>query len=315
MSGTLHYELKKAPPELFEHGRWTVLTFLILHGNIRNRCWPSMRYLSERLGMSLPYVTKAKQWLIEHGAMELVSYSQRVGKEREEPKRQHIYQLTGILHFGQMIIHYLYINDSQTDTDDDQRHESSNDQPGESSTGLMINVVDDQRNDALSIPSIESSKPITDTSIEVSGADALPDIQPTVSDIQPETTPSEKSIEIPPPVLQSPPMPPPPLPHVAIVQAYHNALPERVRPPGKPNIGRNAAVAKELSDDGITPDQVKRFVSETYASYTEWARGAPNRPTLMTLEHVKQFIKAWLEKSAPAPKPPNGRPPLPMLVR
>jgi hypothetical protein len=107
---TLHWGLKDAPSDLYEGARWDLLTQFILHANERNRCWPSMETLAKRLGKSTETLTKAKQWLIEHGAIALVPFSQRSDEqERSQPRRQHIYQLTGVMTFEGKTIQYLYI--------------------------------------------------------------------------------------------------------------------------------------------------------------------------------------------------------------
>jgi hypothetical protein len=154
MVATLDYHLKEAPPELFDGIRWTLLTFFILHANERNRCWPSMRGLAVKLGRSLPYLTEAKQWLIEHGAIRLVPYKERVGeKEKTVSKRQHMYELSGTVKFGDKVFPYLHLPDKHGD----DACETSMDQPGLTSTPLNINPVDDQRGSPLSISSKDNS--------------------------------------------------------------------------------------------------------------------------------------------------------------
>ncbi len=99
--------------------------------------------------------------------------------------------------------------------------------------------------------------------------------------------------------------PPPekaPQPHVAIIEAYHKALPEDVRPPGEPNIARNARAARDLRTGGFTPEQVTAFVQETYPKYRLWAR-RNDAPECMTLEHVRQNINAWLNRNKPLEPP------------
>jgi len=95
---TLSYELKGCMPMLCKDARWNVLTVLILHANIRNRCYVSMETLAEMAASTnLTKATRAKKWLEQHGAFELVPYNKRVDEEKDLPKRQHVYQLTGQL--------------------------------------------------------------------------------------------------------------------------------------------------------------------------------------------------------------------------
>lgn len=84
-------------------------------------------------------------------------------------------------------------------------------------------------------------------------------------------------------------------PHIAIIDAYYAALPADVRPPGDPVYERHARAACDLRDAGITPQQVADYVKETYSTYRAWAVKF-GRPALMSLEHIKTYIKAWLAK-------------------
>lgn len=98
MSTTLSHHLKGCMPTLCRDSRWNVLTVLILHTNIRNRCYVGMDTIAEMAtNGNLTKATRAKKWLELHGAFELVAYDKRVAEERNLPKRQHLYQLTGTL--------------------------------------------------------------------------------------------------------------------------------------------------------------------------------------------------------------------------
>jgi helix-turn-helix protein len=110
MVATLNYELKNAPVGLWESSRWTVLTMLILHANIRNRCWTSIDYLASKLGKSTATVESALKWLRKVGALEVVPFKERVGSEKQLPNRQHVYQLTGKLSDGENSTSYLYVS-------------------------------------------------------------------------------------------------------------------------------------------------------------------------------------------------------------
>lgn len=109
MVATLNFDLKDAPPELWEGSHWAVLTMLVLHANVRNRCWPSIDFLVDKLGKSTSTVIAAIKWLRRHGAVTLVPKAERVDREKTLPARQYVYQLTGKLTFGERTICYLYM--------------------------------------------------------------------------------------------------------------------------------------------------------------------------------------------------------------
>lgn len=124
MSTTLDFQLREALPHLSKNARLNVLVALILHANIRNRCYPSLDLLCVETGFGLEAVNKAKSWLIECGAIERVPYGQRVGKEKKLPPRQNVYQLTGVIKIDGKSHAYLYdessripsVNPSDTET-------------------------------------------------------------------------------------------------------------------------------------------------------------------------------------------------------
>lgn len=110
MPPTLDYNMKGCMDELTKDCRWNVLTVLILHANIRNRCWVGMDTIA-RMATSgnLRRATKAKKWLQSQGAFTLVPYNKRVGDdELALAPRQHVYQLTGNLTIGGVVYPYLY---------------------------------------------------------------------------------------------------------------------------------------------------------------------------------------------------------------
>ena len=93
---SLNWKIRDGLNLLRDNGRLNLLIALMCHSNARNRCWPSMRLLVKETGWSIGEITKAKDWLIEHGAIELVPFDKRMGKQEcALPQRQHIYQLTG----------------------------------------------------------------------------------------------------------------------------------------------------------------------------------------------------------------------------
>lgn len=96
MSATIDYDIKRALPFLMNNYRWNVLTVLILHANIRNRCWVSMDTIAEMATHgNRTKANDAKKWLEKHCAFEIVPFSKRVDKERDLAPRQHVYQLLG----------------------------------------------------------------------------------------------------------------------------------------------------------------------------------------------------------------------------
>lgn len=109
---TLHWDMRSVLPLLRDEGRLAVLTCLILHANVRNRCWPSIETIIDETGWKRDSVLAAKKWLADNGAIELVPYSMRINEEKALPRRQTVYQLTGyfnLLTDGEPIfIQYLY---------------------------------------------------------------------------------------------------------------------------------------------------------------------------------------------------------------
>lgn len=106
---TLHWALRAHLKDLREDGRLAVLTALILHANMRNRCWVSTDLLIEETGWSRPSIVHAKQWLAARGAFVLVPFRKRVEEETKLPRRQHVYQLTGVMKFDGAAVPYLFM--------------------------------------------------------------------------------------------------------------------------------------------------------------------------------------------------------------
>lgn len=112
---TLNYDLKLIMHELVKDDRWAVLTVLILHSNENNRCYPSMERIAELATNGNPNrASAAKQWLLKHGAIELVPFKKRYGKKEEGlPRRQHVYHLTGVINLDGKAYPYLYFGSHQ----------------------------------------------------------------------------------------------------------------------------------------------------------------------------------------------------------
>lgn len=105
---TLDWKLRDLLPHLRDNGRLNVLIALLLRLNIRNRCYPSMRLICKDTGYAIATIEAAKEWLLEHKAMELVPYDKRVADECDLPIRQHVYQLTGTIEIDGVKYPYLY---------------------------------------------------------------------------------------------------------------------------------------------------------------------------------------------------------------
>lgn len=110
----LDWRLRDVLPQLRDSGRLNVLIALILRANVRNRCYPSMKRLAKDTGYGLEAVTEAKKWLEEHGAIEIVTFAQRVGDEKKiASHRQHIYQLTGVIIVDDVTYPYFYVSPTE----------------------------------------------------------------------------------------------------------------------------------------------------------------------------------------------------------
>lgn len=111
---SIDWRLREAMPHMRDNGRFMVLFALILRANVRNRCWPSMDLICKDTGYAIEAVNEAKKWLIKHGAIEMVEFKHRVGKECELPPRQSVYQLTGVIKVENKVTPYLYISTTET---------------------------------------------------------------------------------------------------------------------------------------------------------------------------------------------------------
>jgi hypothetical protein len=119
---TLDWKLREALPHLRDNGRLNVLIALILRANVRNRCYPSMRVIAKDTGYGLEAITGAKKWLEEHGAIELVPVSKRIGDEKKiRSNRQHVYQLTGMIEIDGFTYPYFYVSPTETEVVKDSK--------------------------------------------------------------------------------------------------------------------------------------------------------------------------------------------------
>ena len=130
---TLDYKMYDIFDELSRDNRWDYLTILILRANKRNRCWPAMRTIAKKAypgktkgsAGNLGMATRAKTWLLAHGAITLVKPERRIGAEKKLARNRHVYQLTGVIVIDKKVYPYLYIpgrehvSGDETITDED----------------------------------------------------------------------------------------------------------------------------------------------------------------------------------------------------
>ena len=118
MGTTLDFAFKKLLPHLTVDSRLDVLIALVLHANVRNRCWVGLDRIAELATHgNRNKAAQAKRWLHEHGAFSLVPYAQRSEEERALPQRLHVYQLTGRIAVRGVdkieVYPYLYLSPEQ----------------------------------------------------------------------------------------------------------------------------------------------------------------------------------------------------------
>lgn len=147
---SLHYDAQDAPPELYQSDRIGVLFFLILHANIRSRCWPSLARIMLKTKISKPTIIKAIRWLEGHKAIEVVPFKLRVGEEKDLPPRLNVYQLTGVIEWNGETIPYLYVGKTPSEKDDTQ---------SKASLLMMVKPVDGK----ASLPKLESEDNSTES--------------------------------------------------------------------------------------------------------------------------------------------------------
>lgn len=107
MTESINWLARDVYKHLTRYHRGDLLMLLNLHTNTRNRCWPSIETLAEEMDLSPTTIIKAKRWLIEVGALTLVSVDKREGKELKLPVAQHIYQLTGFFVIDGVVTPYF----------------------------------------------------------------------------------------------------------------------------------------------------------------------------------------------------------------
>jgi len=162
----LDYHAKEAPADLYKQDRIGVLFFLLLHVNNRNRCWPSYDTIQEHTGIHRASIVRAIAWLRSCGAIELVPFAKRVGREIDLPVRQHVYQLTGDLHWDDKTIPYLhFMRDADPESSNGRTFKSSVDPE---SSNVEPKVLTESCIDNLDPKKINTSK----TNISAAGKPA-----------------------------------------------------------------------------------------------------------------------------------------------
>lgn len=118
---TLDYKIYNVFDDMSKDNRWGFLTILILRRNKRNRCWPAMRTIAKKAypgkmkesAGNLGMATRAKRWLLAHGAITLVKPEHRIGAEKKLARNRHVYQLTGVVVIDKKVYPYLYISGNE----------------------------------------------------------------------------------------------------------------------------------------------------------------------------------------------------------
>ena len=114
---TLDFKMYDIFEELSKDHRWNVLTVFILRADKqRNRCWPAMRTVAKKAcpgrtpesAGNIGMATRAKKWLMAHGAITLVKPEHRIGIEKLLPRNRHVYQLTGVIVIDKKVHPYFY---------------------------------------------------------------------------------------------------------------------------------------------------------------------------------------------------------------
>lgn len=111
------------------------------------------------------------------------------------------------------------------------------------------------------------------------------------------TQPPSEVLEPSPPVAPAPPKKSKGerQPWTALTDAMHEAIPDAIRPPGKPHYGKNNAGAKACYDAGITANEVTAFVQDAYLydPYIQGKKPGQAVPVVMYMSYVQENFKAW----------------------
>lgn len=114
---SLHWGFRSVLHHFRQDGTLAVYLCYLLHANMRNRAWPSVELLIKETGWSRASVVAAKQWLVEHRALEKVGMAQRLGAdETRTHQRTDIMQITGVLLIDGEVVPLLYFNQNTNDS-------------------------------------------------------------------------------------------------------------------------------------------------------------------------------------------------------
>lgn len=84
-----------------------VLTAILSHANVRNRCYPSYTHLELITGLSRRSIAKAVGGLVDLRMIRVIPLSERVEDELKLDKRLNVYEASGYLQIGALVIPYL----------------------------------------------------------------------------------------------------------------------------------------------------------------------------------------------------------------
>jgi hypothetical protein len=271
MSTTLDFQLREALPHLSKNARLNVLVALILHANIRNRCYPSLDWLCVETGFGIEAVNKAKSWLIDVGAIERVPYAQRVGREKALPPRQTVYQLTGIMTIEGKTYAYLY-DPTRTDSAVNPSVSETSDTEGKVFPSIK-NVHKTRKESAASIEDRAHAAAPADETASVKAHETGSDVT------APSSLSAAASLLPTPPRARSAAQ----LANDALVealrQAYFTARKLPVQELGRTDYGNYQKRAKELIDGGIAADQFQAYIEY-------WHKAAVNGGWTLTLNSL-----------------------------
>lgn len=232
MGTTLHYDLKQIMPTLIKEHRWSVLTAYILHSNANNRAWPSSETIAElATGKNRNRVTRARTWLLEHGALEKVPKAKRFGEQENSlPPRLQVYHLTGTITVEDKTYQYLYSSQMDTIPPDNSIQSDTKDR-------IQMDTMDGIQSDTQSSSNEVSPKELpTDVGKESSPSSGKPTKNEAI---------------------------------VALITAWVKS--RNVPVLGQPYGNRHyRADAGKLHEAGITPDEVTTFMADLQSGDSFW---------------------------------------------
>lgn len=286
MTAILSYDLKKCMKLLFADNRWNVLTVLVLHANIRNRCYVGMDTVAQlATNGNLKKATRAKKWLEAHYAYVPVEFDKRVDDELKLAPRQHVYQLTGLLKpcgDPECLCHQFlaselaYLHFGKADIFKGENNEVFPNVFNAENIELPPNVVDGEN--FIVVPVENGSKDIKDIVV-------LPK--------EGNTTGAAVETPDPPPLGVNPPRPPNAWYDTVkavwgFTQSYNGEMQKMLQGTST----RNGFKEYNL-DPGLTPEDLRAWAA--WYRRTE-LRGDPNLNMLEDRMKIQSSITAWREK-------------------